>query len=350
MFEALELLGYLEDNTYFCLLNKPIQVETRKAICMSDSQLMGRWLGYVMAYICKCMEVELREAQLCMDFPHNQRVANAIFKTEDIGEVEIIYLPKKIYSWSKNRCIDFPLSLEKIYGRMSEAERNSLKELEAKGSFVDKISDYEMSQVVQGIFEGTVIFVNHLSLSTLSENVDIFPVAEQEAKHILPVLYGGRTIRKKKVRMVLDLRLNYVRHSWKIDNENTNEKAEPKNSDDETINETTEPKTFSFEDIRSALLNWNWSIEKMKRHLTKYGQIDEVVAQYRIDEVCYDIKNERKKKCLPFLIAAGMLFLLGILLITLDSPIGLFLCIISPFCLWKCYTIFKKYRIERETL
>lgn len=119
-------------------------------------------------------------------------------------------------------------------------------------------------------------------------------------------------------------------------------------TDDSTEKERSEERIekLTYDDVRAALLNWHRSVEDIEAMMSK-GGMSLTEAQTLIDEVCDDIKNERNKKCLPFLIAAGTLLLLGILLLFLDSPFGIFLCIISPFCLWKCYTIFKKYRIER---
>mgnify|MGYP002622118000 CR=1 FL=1 len=122
--------------------------------------------------------------------------------------------------------------------------------------------------------------------------------------------------------------------------ENTIEKS----TSEEGIEE--KPRKLTYNDVRAALLNWHRSVEDVEAMMSKSG-MSLTEAQALIDEVCDDIKKERNKKCLPFLIAAGVLLFLGILLLFLDCPIGILLCVISPFCLWKCFTTYKKYRIER---
>jgi len=106
------------------------------------------------------------------------------------------------------------------------------------------------------------------------------------------------------------------------------------------------PRILTYEDVRSALLNWHRPVEDVEAMACKSG-MNLTEAHILIDQVCDDIKNERNKKCLPFLVTAGVLIILGVLLLFLDSPIGLLLFVITPFCLWKCYTTFRKYRIER---
>ena len=175
MIDSSDLLAGM-DYTYFNLRKNLPDISIMKSENIHYSRFEGRWLGFIMAFVCDKMEEELHKAQLFMDFPHCYRTANAIFKLPGFGRLDI-HIPDKLFPFDGDDFQDNPLALHNIYAKMTEEERTIIKELEIKGR-LSELQKLEIDQREQGTFDGMIVYMKHLPLSTLIEDVDIIQEKE----------------------------------------------------------------------------------------------------------------------------------------------------------------------------
>ena len=160
------------DDIYFRIITKNRNViELQKSDNIENSRFEGRWMGYIMAFVCDRMKEELHQAQQVMDFPRFERIACVIFKVFHV----LLFIPEKMTSYDGKDSQDNPLELKTINAKMTEEERVAIKELEAKINerFTTNIVDLIINQRTKGVLEGILIYINHLTPQTLTKNVVI---------------------------------------------------------------------------------------------------------------------------------------------------------------------------------
>ena len=164
---------YTIDNIYSNLLSKDAPtVEILEIKTINVYRIEGRLFGYIMAFVCDRMEEELNEVgRLFLDFPYWPTLSGTIFQIDFLKGG--VYIPNKIIPVGVEEFQANPVALHNIYTKMTEEEKNVIKEMKTMEGLVVMPSTSEAGQLEKGVHEGMIIYLKHLPKHTLIENVDV---------------------------------------------------------------------------------------------------------------------------------------------------------------------------------